>query len=775
MALQQARAASCRAANVRANYFTPNVVVTINSVDRSSSIRKGSLRVSEAINDEPDTASFQLRSPAGFVPTPGQLVSINLGASGNAEFGGQIERVSKRYVRGVGNTQGTEPDPFIDVACVDWLRLVNRRLITYEWRSLSATAIARAIVADYTTGFTAYAIEDGLATIDQFVCVNETVSAALKRLANAVSGGFYIDAARDVHLFGPTGESGARAGTAPRTLAAALATLKAFDTDAEVSQVRTRVIVEGQETTCPIGTPSGDATAPVDATADVDYLIVAGGGGGGSTRNGGGGAGRVILGTDTIPIGTYPVVVGGGGAGATTGSNSSFNGHTAAGGGAGSSGGVGGAGGSGGGGTAGAAGGAASGSEGYGNAGGTGDFSLSAAGAGGGGAGASGSNASPNTGGNGGAGVSSSLSGAVAYYGGGGGGNGDSGSGTGGIGGGGNGGAGGNPGTAGTANTGGGGGGGGSYAGGSGIVILSYPTGTITATGGTITTAGGRTIHTFTSGTVNFEVTSVTVVEPVADITDLPLENAARIDAGGGTVRIGPHVLEYLSTIGPDVDAGANLPGTSLSADAAVGATAVTVTDLTVFTESYGWVKIGDQIVRYAGTGGGQLTGIPASGFGSLTAAVKSGTPVTWLGGIRLSNTGVTFDPPIASGERVVQRVVLNDTTAQGLMAAIEGGDGIHEHIVTDGRLTVDGALTRAAQELAAFNASLTTVVWETEDLNARPGRLQAVSYDGLVATLPITRVELSFPTPNGVPRRRCEAANVRTSAVLDAIVTTKE
>lgn len=38
-----------------------------------------------------------------------------------------------------------------------------------------------------------------------------------------------------------------------------------------------------------------------------------------------------------------------------------------------------------------------------------------------------------------------------------------------------------------------------SGAGGSGVVIVSYPTGSVSATGGTITTSGGNTIHTFTS------------------------------------------------------------------------------------------------------------------------------------------------------------------------------------------------------------------------------------------------------------------------------------
>jgi len=38
------------------------------------------------------------------------------------------------------------------------------------------------------------------------------------------------------------------------------------------------------------------------------------------------------------------------------------------------------------------------------------------------------------------------------------------------------------------------------------VVIVAYPTGALTATGGTITTSGGNTIHTFTaSGTFAVE------------------------------------------------------------------------------------------------------------------------------------------------------------------------------------------------------------------------------------------------------------------------------
>jgi hypothetical protein len=142
---------------------------------------------------------------------------------------------------------------------------------------------------------------------------------------------------------------------------------------------------------------------------------------------------------------------------------------------------------------------------------------------GGGGASATGSNATGtiNVGSQGGDGKQSAISGVLTYYAGGGGGcrstYGTSQAATGGQGGGGNGGYNsevantplGNA-TAGTANTG-GGGGGGSWGdlmygadGGSGVVILRY-SGAAKATGGTITTDGGFTVHTFTtSGTFNY-------------------------------------------------------------------------------------------------------------------------------------------------------------------------------------------------------------------------------------------------------------------------------
>lgn len=218
----------------------------------------------------------------------------------------------------------------------------------------------------------------------------------------------------------------------------------------------------------------------------ADYLVVAGGGGNaagqGGNREAGSGAGGLLQGFNkSLTAGSqYTVTVGAGGSGHSNGSNSSFLDANCIGGGTGGnydgSGGIGASGGSGGGGWYTQAGG--SGTSGQGNAGGTSGGTNSWIGGGGGGAGSAGSV------GSGGSGVSSSLSGSSVTYAAGGAGNTYSGAVVN---------------SSGSSNSGNGASGIGN--GGSGIVIIRYA-GSQRASGGTVTSSGGYTIHTFTSSGV---------------------------------------------------------------------------------------------------------------------------------------------------------------------------------------------------------------------------------------------------------------------------------
>jgi hypothetical protein len=238
----------------------------------------------------------------------------------------------------------------------------------------------------------------------------------------------------------------------------------------------------------------------LSGSGDVSVLLVGGGGGGGTGANGvgaqprgaGGGGGGVIETTKSVSVGKYVISVAPHTAKESDGLNTVAFGEIAYGGKTPTNL------------TGGASGAPQS------KSGGTG---VLYGGGGGAGAGANGTNgADTHTGGNGGNGVPSSITGVSTYYGGGGGGGGTtagggSGGGVAGLGGGGRGNhaAGGSYGEDGLANTGGGGGGGYGIAstgsrGGSGIVVVRYLTGSIVAIGGTITTDGAYTVHTFVSG-----------------------------------------------------------------------------------------------------------------------------------------------------------------------------------------------------------------------------------------------------------------------------------
>ena len=275
----------------------------------------------------------------------------------------------------------------------------------------------------------------------------------------------------------------------------------------------------------------------------VDHLVIAGGGGGGRNGNGGGGGAggyRTSAGTSgggasaesrvTVAVSTnYTVTVGAGGtsgqvtlASGGNGGNSVFSSITSTGGGGGGYGTVAGtAGGSGGGGGHNASGAAGTSSQGYAGGSGAGNIDPTYGAGGGGGAGAVGSNATSTKGGDGGNGVASSITGTATTRGGGGGGGANTGTiANGGSGGGGIGASTSASSTAGTVNTGGGGGGGGgngaagfsAQPGGSGVVILSYPSTFDIRNGAGLTyttsVVGSNKVTVFTAGTGNIQFAS---------------------------------------------------------------------------------------------------------------------------------------------------------------------------------------------------------------------------------------------------------------------------
>lgn len=341
------------------------------------------------------------------------------------------------------------------------------------------------------------------------------------------------------------------------------------------------VCVATDDVVITLNTIPGNAALAV-STFDAEVLVVGGGGGGSARAGGGGGGGQVITTTSSISEGTaVTITVGAGGAGGQNGvtpstaivapNTASYGVNSGGHGGVSSFGSINALGGAGGPVAVSSRAGGNSysstnvvrvgGSPSWNSNGSTNGFS----GGGGAGSGGNGGNSSPTgattssaTAGSGGAGISSNISGSAVTYGGGGGGgcaNNAAAAGTG-TDGGGNGGRGNAIGVNGAANRGGGGGGSGfnptqnpnAGNGGSGVVIVRYLGTTPKAIGGTITQAGGYTIHTFTtSGTFTANTSTASAIVP----------NQSR--CGQGTVTFSSTISSGLTLDWYDAATGGNL------------------------------------------------------------------------------------------------------------------------------------------------------------------------------------------------------------------------
>lgn len=98
------------------------------------------------------------------------------------------------------------------------------------------------------------------------------------------------------------------------------------------------------------------------------------------------------------------------------------------------------------------------------------------------------------------------------------------------------------------------------------------------------------------------------------------------------------------------------------------------------------------------------LTGIPASGVGSIQYAIAAGDAVNVL-------------------------ATVNDAAAQAVLAALVGGDGVVEDYQRDTTLTLADATDRATATLTLRSASESGIKFKSRDKNTRAGRTITVSF----------------------------------------------
>jgi hypothetical protein len=166
--------------------------ITIGGTTRTTDISSvtGSGSVSNQL-DQPSRCEFTVVS--GTAPVAGQPVVVTRATPNEHMFSGSILSVRAQ------SFNQTTPTLY-HCSCADLWWLLNRRLVTKQYRDLSANAILADIVGNYTVGgFTVGYAPETLGTIAAFDCTLEPAGDAIRRLAKAC-GGAYVDIDPERHI-----------------------------------------------------------------------------------------------------------------------------------------------------------------------------------------------------------------------------------------------------------------------------------------------------------------------------------------------------------------------------------------------------------------------------------------------------------------------------------------------------------------------------------------------------------------------------------------------
>jgi len=140
------------------------------------------------------------------------------------------------------------------------------------------------------------------------------------------------------------------------------------------------------------------------------------------------------------------------------------------------------------------------------------------------------------------------------------------------------------------------------------------------------------------------------------------------------------------------------------------GSHKITVTGSTTFT----YTIAGSPATPATGT-------IKVYAVGAILAPIQGGSGVVtapFLSGV----SGLTY--PVDKGGPVRIMVVRNDSAAQAALAAVEGGDGVHEELLDEPSIETVAQLTAACDaELAAYSRKLRTITFRSRDPKLRSGK----------------------------------------------------
>lgn len=225
--------------------------VTINSTDRSSCF--SSIRISDEVKDAPSylNCTFEDQDNVGDIGLDDEIV-VTLDST--KIFAGYVIRSKPSAI---GSNKGIVS---YRVQCVDYTRILDRRLVVESYENMTDLEIIQDIVANYCqgSGITTTEVEEGV-TFEKLVFNYQQPSQCFRKICQLTGRSWYLDYDKVVHYFPLETD------TSPFNITDASANYGQFDLEKDNTNIKNKVYVRG-------GTYLSDETT-IEMVADGEQYI----------------------------------------------------------------------------------------------------------------------------------------------------------------------------------------------------------------------------------------------------------------------------------------------------------------------------------------------------------------------------------------------------------------------------------------------------------------------------------------------------------------------
>lgn len=254
--LSEARTKVMRVGAARVGYCIQRGILLVDGVDKSKYLDQGSMRVTDRIGDQPDTATF---SVTGLSLNAGQNIVLAIASQDNRLFGGTVTQPTQQSVRGNVVLKSS-------ATCQDGTWTLGERTVTKQYAAAQAAhLVVLDLLTNFSTGFTGNNVKLTSPTLSApLIFKGVSLPLALSQVAAAASAAagvpwdWYPDPYNDVHFFDM------ESGSAPRPLIVGNFTYDKLILTQDIAQIRTRMIGDGGGGSATAPVAVGSTTLPVD-------------------------------------------------------------------------------------------------------------------------------------------------------------------------------------------------------------------------------------------------------------------------------------------------------------------------------------------------------------------------------------------------------------------------------------------------------------------------------------------------------------------------------